>query len=64
MTEGLLVEDGLKEALISRSSIYQIGGQPGHRPEELLFAMKSIVGKYRSENKQVILQSFALEKFF
>ena len=64
VTEGLLVEDGLKEPLISGSSVYQIGGQPGHRPEELIFVMKSIIGKYRSENKQIILQSFDLEKFF
>ena len=55
VTEGLVVEDGLKQALVSESSVYQIGGQLGHRPEELIFVMKSIIGKYRSENKQIIL---------
>ena len=64
ITEGLVVEDGLKQALVSESSVYQIGGQPGHRPEELIFVMKSIIGKYRSENNQIILQSFDFEKFF
>ena len=45
--EGLVVEDGLKEPLIAGSSIYQIGGQPGHRPEELVFSLKSIIALYK-----------------
>ena len=31
VAECLVVEDGLKEHLVKGSSIYQIGGQPGHR---------------------------------
>ena len=31
VAEGLVVEDRLKDPLIQGSSIYQIGGQPGHR---------------------------------
>ena len=37
--EGLVIEDGLKRPLLEGSSIYQIGGQPGHRSEELVFVM-------------------------
>ena len=44
-TEGLVVEDGLKTPLIDGSSIYQIGGQPGHRSEELVFVVKSVMSK-------------------
>ena len=31
VAKGLVVEDGLKDPLIQGSSIYQIGGQAGHR---------------------------------
>ena len=44
--------------------MYQIGGQPGHRAEELVFAMKSIISKYRNEGKSLILQTSDLSKFF
>ena len=53
--EGLIVEDGLKGPLIDMSSIYQIGGQPGHRPEELVFVMKSLIAKYMKNRKRLIL---------
>ena len=43
--DGLVVNEGLKEPLISGSSIY-LGGQPGHRSEELVFSLKSILAKY------------------
>ena len=57
MAESLVVEDGLKEALVNGSSIYQIGGQPGHRSEELLFVLKSVVARSREEGSMIILQS-------
>ena len=43
--EGLIVEDGLRRPLIENSSIFKIGGQPGHRPEELIFVMKPVIAK-------------------
>ena len=62
--EGLVVEDGLKEPLLAGSSIYQIGGQPGHRSEEHMFVFKSVVAKYRKEGKMVVIQSYDISKFF
>ena len=62
--EALCVEEGMKWPLIEKSSIYQIGGQPGHRYEEHVFILKSVTAKYRSEGKQIIIQSSDLEKFF
>ena len=62
--EALCVEEGMKWPLIEKSSIYQIGGQPGHRSEEHVFILKSVIAKYRSEGKQIIIQSSDLEKFF
>ena len=64
MTESLVIEDGLKDVLINNSSIYQIGGQPGHRSEELLFVLKSVVAVSREKGRMVVLQSYDISKFF
>ena len=64
VVEGLVVEDGLKEALIAGSSMYQVGGQPGHRPEELVFVVKSLVARRLRSKQMVVLQSFDVQKFF
>ena len=49
---------------MSGSSVYQIGGQPRHRPEELLFVLKSVIAKYRSQGKSVVVNCFDVEKYF
>ena len=64
MAEGLEVEDGLKDPLVKGSSIFQIGWQSGHRSEELMFVVKSVVAMYRKKGKMVILQGFDVSKFF
>ena len=64
LMEGLVVEEGLREALLQGSSMYQVGGQPGHRTEELVFAMKSIVAKQMMEGKATIIQCWDISKFF
>ena len=51
LIEGLTVEEGLKQPLIEGSSVYQIGGQPGHRSEEHVFVMKSIIARQRAQGK-------------
>ena len=62
--EGLVVEDGIKRPLLDGSSIYQVGGQPGHRPEEMVFVFKSLVAKRRMEKKVLVAQGLDVEKFF
>ena len=62
--EALVVKDGLKEALVSGSSMYQVGGQPGHRSEELLFVFKSVVARQISQGKIVFVQTYDVQKFF
>ena len=64
LAEALVVEEGLKQPLINGSSIYQIGGQPGHRAEKLVFSLKSIISKYRAEGKPIIIQTSDIAKFF
>ena len=62
--EACVVEEGLKGPLIDQSSIYQIGGQPRHRVEELIFSLKSIIAKYRAQGKPIVIQSYDLANFF
>ena len=46
------------------SSIYQIGGQPGHRSEEHVFVLKSIIVRQRAQGKQVIIQPSEIQIYF
>ena len=62
--EGLVVIEGLKKPLVEGSSVYQIGGQPGHRSEEHVFVLKSVIARYRTQGKQIILQTSDISKFF
>ena len=64
LVEGLVVEGGLKEPLVEKSSIFQIGGQPGHRSEELLFVMKSVIARQRSQGKEMVIQCYDISKYF
>ena len=59
-----LVEGGIKRQLLEGSSIYHIGGQPGQTSEEHVFALKSIIAKYRAQGKLVIVQTLDIAKFF
>ena len=64
VAEGLVVEDGLRNPLLENSSMYQIGGQPGHRPEELIFVMKSMIAMSKLNGKMLIIQFHDIEKYF
>ena len=64
LAEALVVEEGMKGPLVEKSTMYQIGGQPKHRAEELMFSMKSVVAKERSEKNPVIIQCWDISKFF
>ena len=44
--------------------MYQIRGQPGHRSEELVFALKPIVSRYQAQGKLVIIQTSDISKKF
>ena len=56
LAEALLLEGGLKAPLIENSTRFQIGGQAGHRPEELLFSMKSVLARYLAKGRAMIGQ--------
>ena len=50
--------------LVGGSSIYQIGGQPGHRSEELVYVLKSVIARQRAQGKAVLIQPSDIQKFF
>ena len=61
--EGIVV-DKSKGKLIENCSKYQIGGIPGHRSQEHLFTVKSVIGLYSLLNLPVILQLYDISKYF
>ena len=63
LVEGLIVDE-MKKPILEGSSPYQIGGQPGHQPQEHIFTIKSIMAKYEMDGKLFILQPFDISKFF
>ena len=63
LVEGMVVEE-MKDQILEGSSPFQIGGQPGHQPQEHLFTAKSIMAKYEMEGKMVLLQAYDISKYF
>ena len=59
-----LVVDGIKEEILSASSCYQIGGQPGHRSQEHLFTVKSVISKVTEDEQVLIGGVHDMQKFF
>lgn len=61
--EGIVV-DMCKQKLIQHCSKFQIGGIQGHRPQEHLFTIKSIIGLYKFLNIPLLLQLWDIAKYF
>ena len=53
-----------KAPLLKNSTRFQVGGQTGHRPEELLFCLKSVLARYLAEGRVMIGQCHDVAKFF
>ena len=49
---------------VDNCSKYQIGGIPGHRSQEHLFTVKSVISLYSLLNIPVFLQLFDISKYF
>ena len=59
-----LIFNQSKKDIFEQSSIYQIGGQSGHAPEEHVFTLKSIIGLMQSKGKGLILNLVDIISFF
>ena len=61
---GHIVTTAAKVKMIENMSEYQIGTKPGHRAQEHLFLLKSVIGLYEHLDKALILQLWDLSKYF
>ena len=54
----------MKEDILAKSTMFQIGGQPGHCIEEHLFTIKSLMELLESKGQGMILTLVDLVSFF
>ena len=59
-----LVVGGMKDKILTSSTKFQIGGQEGHRSQEHLFSLKSVLALRESKGEGVIFQLYDISKFF
>ena len=59
-----IVVEGMKPDIFSKMSKFQIGGCAGHRPQEHLFTVRSVIQLYAMLNIALILQCFDIKKYF
>ena len=61
--EGMVLHE-MEPNIKKATSIFQIGGVSGHRPQEHLFCFKSLQAKFSKDGKLLIIYSNDISKFF
>ena len=61
--EAMVVKE-MESVIKKATSRFQIGGVAGHRPQEHIFSVKSVIGKYIYEKKMIILVCYDISGFF
>ena len=59
-----LIVNKMKPCILSASSIFQIGGQAGHRTQEHLFTVRSLAALKLSQGQGIMLQIYDIKRFF
>ena len=59
-----LIVNKMKPSILSASSIFQIGGQTGHRTQEHLFTVRSVAALKLSQGQGIMLQIYDIKRFF
>ena len=59
-----LIVNKMKDSILSSSSKFQVGGQPGHAPEEHIFTMKSLWEMLEMKESGMILTLVDIISFF
>ena len=59
-----LVVNRMRSTIFESSSIFQIGGQSGHCPEEHIFTLKSLIEQRKSQGRGIILTLVDIVSFF
>ena len=54
----------MKEDILSKSTIYQVGGQPGHSTDEHIFAIKSLMEMLVMQDRGMVFMLVDLVSFF
>ena len=63
-TSEALVVGKMKECILKSSSKFQVGGQPGHGPEEHIFTIKSVWAMLEREGQGMIITLVDIVSFF
>ena len=53
-----------KNTIMQNLTKFQIGAKAGHRPQEHLFVLKSVIGLYEQHSKALFLTMWDISKFF
>ena len=61
---GHLVMSEVKDKMTGNMTKFQIGTKPGHRAQEHLFVLKSVISLYIHLGKPIILSMWDVSKFF
>ena len=61
---GDIVTDEMKEKVKDNVSKFQIWAMQGHRAQEHLFSLKSVIGYYNKRGKGLILSLYDISKYF
>ena len=61
---GHIVVNAMKTEVFSKMTKFQIATKPGHRPQEHIFVVKSIIALFSILGEAVILQFWDFSKFF
>ena len=61
--EAMVVKE-MESEIKAATSRFQIGGVAGHRPQEHIFSVKSLIGKYIEEKRLIIIVCYDISGFF
>ena len=59
-----MVTTAIKPMIVDNMSPFQIGAVPGHRSQEHLFSVKSVIAMFEEENEAIAIQLYDLVKYF
>ena len=54
----------MKQCLVSNMSKFQIGAKPGHRPQEHIFVLNSVIELYKKKKIPLIIQTWDIARYF
>ena len=59
-----IVFSKMKQCLVSNMSKFQIGAKPGHRAQEHIFVLNSVIELYKKNNVPLIVQTWDISRYF